>query len=77
MATMKNIDANTGSDLYSNSSREKGVLDGHVENSANNDAIAQKTVGIAPPADLEFTQEEEDRVHRKLDYRLLPLVWVL
>ena len=40
-------------------------------------ATVENIVGIAPTTDLVFTKQEEDRVWRKLDYRLLPLVFVL
>ena len=40
-------------------------------------AAVENIVGIAPTTDLVFTKQEEDRVWRKLDYRLLPLVFVL
>ena len=40
-------------------------------------AAVENIVGIPPASDLVFTKQEEDRVWRKLDYRLLPLVFVL
>ena len=62
---------------HSDGSNEKDAIGKYVENSAQDEAIAHQTGGIIPPADLEFTQAEENKVHRKLDRRLLPLVWVL
>lgn len=40
-------------------------------------AAVEKVAGVTPNADLHFTKEEEDRIWRKLDYRLLPLVFTL
>lgn len=65
------------SDHHSEGSNEKDVIEKRLEDPVQRDAIAHQTGGIVPPSDLVFTQAEEDRVHRKLDYRLLPFVWVL
>ena len=56
---------------------EKGVISHHEQDSVQREAIAHQTGGIVPPPDLEFTHAEEDKVHRKLDYHLLPFVFVL
>ena len=65
------------SEHYSEGFNEKDVIDKQVEDSGKREATAHATGGMVPPADLTFTQAEEDQVHRKLGYRLLPFVWVL
>lgn len=65
------------SDYHSEGSNEKDMIEKPLENPVQREAIAHQTGGIIPPADLVFSQAEEDRVHRKLDYHLLPFVWVL
>jgi hypothetical protein len=65
------------SDHYSDASTGKGVPSQHVEHDATREAVGNKTGGVIPAPDLVFTQKEEDAVHRKIDYRLLPLVFVL
>lgn len=65
------------SESYANGYGEKNVTGKHIENDVNPEMLAHQTGGIIPPPDLEFTQKEEDKVHRKIDYRLLPFVFVL
>jgi hypothetical protein len=80
MATdIKHLEKNDSpaSEKFSDGSNEKLGIERHVEDNVTRDAIAYQTGGIIPPPDLQFTQEEEDRVHRKIDYRLLPIVFVL
>ena len=79
MAATNDVEKNHGphSDHYSDASNEKDIVEKHYENEATRDAIAHQTGGIVPPSDLSFTQKEEDAVHRKIDKRLLPLVFVL
>ncbi len=64
-------------DHYSEGLNEKDVIEKRLEDPVQREAIARQTGGIVPPTDLVFTQVEEDRVHRKLDWHLLPFVWVL
>jgi hypothetical protein len=59
---MEDNQASPSSKSHPIGSSEKGVTDAHIEN---------------PPSTLEFTQAEEDKVHRKIDYHLLPFVFVL
>jgi hypothetical protein len=71
-----------GHNRHSNESTENGkdVSEKHIEHGAadpNLDQLAQHTGGILPPPDLVFTQADEDKVHRKLDKHLLPLIFVL
>jgi hypothetical protein len=75
--TMEDNKASPSSESHPNGSSEKGVTDAHIENGINTEILAHQTGGIVPPSDLEFNQAEEDKVHRKIDYHLLPFVFVL
>lgn len=56
------------------SSGEK-TLDAQLENDHNKEL--PEISGVQQDPNIAFTQEDEDRVFRKLDYRLLPFVFVL
>jgi hypothetical protein len=74
---MEDNQASPSSKSHPVGSSEKGVSDAHIENGINTKPLARQTGGIVPPSTLEFTQAEEDKVHRKIDYHLLPFVFVL